>query len=36
MMLTVGAWSRVYPGGYGVDVEIEIRQVSEPEGPTRG
>jgi len=26
------AWSRIYPGEYGADVEIEIRQVFEPEG----
>jgi hypothetical protein len=26
------AWSRLYPGEYGADVEIEIRQVFEPEG----
>ena len=25
------AWSRIYPGGYGAEVEIEIRQVFEPE-----
>ena len=25
------AWSRIYPGEYGADVEIEIRQVFEPE-----
>jgi hypothetical protein len=24
------AWSRIYPGEYGADVEIEIRQVFEP------
>ena len=34
-MLTIKAWSRVYPGEYGADVEIEIRQVFEPEGRTR-
>jgi len=28
----VEAWSRIYPGEYGADVEIEIRQVFEPEG----
>ena len=27
------AWSRIYPGEYGAEVEIEIRQVFEPEGP---
>jgi hypothetical protein len=27
------AWSRIYPGEYGADVGIEIRQVSEPQGP---
>jgi hypothetical protein len=26
-----GAWSRIYPGEYGAEVEIEIRQVFEPE-----
>jgi hypothetical protein len=26
------AWSRIYPGEYGADVEIEIRQVFDPEG----
>ena len=26
------AWSRIYPGEYGAEVEIEIRQVFEPEG----
>ena len=26
------AWSRIYPGDYGAEVEIEIRQVFEPEG----
>ena len=25
------AWSRIYPGEYGADVELEIRQVFEPE-----
>jgi hypothetical protein len=25
------AWTRVYPGEYGAEVEIEIRQVFEPE-----
>jgi hypothetical protein len=25
------AWSRIYPGDYGAEVEIEIRQVFEPE-----
>jgi hypothetical protein len=25
-------WSRIYPGEYGAEVEIEIRQVFEPEG----
>jgi hypothetical protein len=25
------AWSRIYPGEYGTEVEIEIRQVFEPE-----
>jgi hypothetical protein len=25
------AWSRVYPGEYGAEVEIEIRQVFEPQ-----
>ena len=25
------AWSRIYPGQYGAEVEIEIRQVFEPE-----
>ena len=25
------AWSRIYPGEYGADVEIELRQVFEPE-----
>jgi hypothetical protein len=25
------AWSRIYPGEYGAEVEIEIRQVFEPE-----
>jgi hypothetical protein len=34
--MLIKTWSRVYPGEYGADVEIEIRQVSEPEGPTRG
>jgi hypothetical protein len=29
------AWSRIYPGEYGADVEIEIRQVFEPEGQAR-
>jgi hypothetical protein len=24
------AWSRIYPGEYGAEVEIEIRQVLEP------
>jgi hypothetical protein len=24
------AWSRIYPGEYGADVEIELRQVFEP------
>ena len=24
-------WSRIYPGQYGAEVEIEIRQVFEPE-----
>jgi hypothetical protein len=28
------AWSRIYPGEYGAEVEIEIRQVFEPEGST--
>jgi hypothetical protein len=27
------AWSRVYPGEYGAEVEIELRQVFEPESP---
>jgi hypothetical protein len=27
------AWSRIYPGEYGAEVEIEIRQVFEPESP---
>jgi hypothetical protein len=26
------AWSRIYPGEYGAEVEVEIRQVFEPEG----
>ena len=26
------AWSQIYPGEYGAEVEIEIRQVFEPEG----
>jgi hypothetical protein len=26
------AWTGIYPGEYGADVEIEIRQVFEPEG----
>jgi hypothetical protein len=26
------AWSGIYPGEYGAEVEIEIRQVFEPEG----
>jgi hypothetical protein len=26
------AWSRIYPGEYGAEVELEIRQVFEPEG----
>jgi hypothetical protein len=26
------AWSRIYPGEYGAEVEIEIRQGFEPEG----
>jgi hypothetical protein len=26
------AWSRIYPGEYGADVEIEIRKVFEPVG----
>jgi hypothetical protein len=25
------AWSRIYPGEYGAEVEIELRQVFEPE-----
>jgi hypothetical protein len=25
------AWSRIYPGEYGAEIEIEIRQVFEPE-----
>jgi hypothetical protein len=25
------AWSRIYPGEYGAEVEIEIRQVFEPD-----
>jgi hypothetical protein len=25
------AWSRIYPGEYGAEVEVEIRQVFEPE-----
>ena len=25
------AWSRIYPGKYGAEVELEIRQVFEPE-----
>jgi hypothetical protein len=25
------AWSRIYPGEYGAEVELEIRQVFEPE-----
>jgi hypothetical protein len=25
------AWSRIYPGEYGAEVEIEIRQVFDPE-----
>jgi hypothetical protein len=25
------AWSRIYPGEYGAEVEIEIRQVFEPQ-----
>ena len=29
------AWSRIYPGEYGAEVEIEIRQVFEPEGQAR-
>jgi hypothetical protein len=27
------AWSRIYPGEYGADVEIELRQMFELEGP---
>jgi hypothetical protein len=27
------AWSQIYPGEYGAEVEIEIRQVFEPEPP---
>ena len=33
------AWSRIYPGEYGAQVEIELRQVFEPEefdGPASG
>jgi hypothetical protein len=26
------AWSRIYPGEYGAEVEIEIRRVFEPDG----
>ena len=26
------AWSRIYPGEYGAEVEIELRRVFEPEG----
>jgi hypothetical protein len=26
------AWSRIYPGQYGAEVELELRQVFEPEG----
>ena len=26
------AWSQIYPGEYGAEVEIELRQVFEPEG----
>jgi hypothetical protein len=26
------AWSQIYPGEYGAEVEIEIRQVFEPDG----
>ena len=26
------AWSRIYPGEYGAEVELELRQVFEPEG----
>jgi hypothetical protein len=26
------AWSRIYPGQYGAEVELELRQVYEPEG----
>jgi hypothetical protein len=26
------AWSRICPGEYGAEVEIEIREVFEPEG----
>ena len=26
------AWSRIYPGEYGAEIEVEIRQVFEPEG----
>jgi hypothetical protein len=26
------AWSRIYPGEYGAEVELEIRQVFEPDG----
>jgi hypothetical protein len=29
------AWSRIYPGEYGADVEIEIRRVFELEGDTQ-
>jgi len=25
------AWSRIYPGEYGAEVELEVRQVFEPE-----
>ena len=25
------AWSRIYPGEYGAEIELEIRQVFEPE-----
>jgi hypothetical protein len=26
------AWSRIYPGEYGAEVEVDIRRVFEPEG----
>jgi hypothetical protein len=31
LLTTMGRWSRIYPGEYGAEVEIELRQVFEPE-----